>query len=153
MTKVGLGEVKPPWVVIFDPHVTSFMGGLPYDNFGQQFIASQTVPEVTMVCRALTQIYSDLLADQVCVGFLATSEHILYCLVPPEDRTTLCVYAQRIFRRERPQVFSPNLNFTAQVGLATLAWVAKTRYSTLQPAIPRGSMKVWSILPSIKFHN
>lgn len=145
MNKVGLGEVKAPWVVIYDPHVRDFMAGLPYHNFGQRFVAAPNVPEVVMVCRALTQIYSDILTDRVCVGFLATTDHILYCLVPPEDRTSLYVIGQRIWRREWSQYFEPSHNFTAQVGLATLAWLGKTRYSTPQPPIRRGSMKVWGI--------
>jgi hypothetical protein len=140
MTKVGFGEVKPSWVVTRNK-ISEFMGRLPFTNFGEQFIA---VPgqeqETLMVGRALTQIYSDLITDGLSVGFLATTEAVIYCFIPPEDRTCVNIFFHRIYRVERPWEFEPH-RFTVQVGLATLAWIAKTRYSAiyLRPYRP----KVW----------
>jgi hypothetical protein len=140
MTKVGLGEVKPSWVVT-RANVSDFMGRLPFTHFGEQFIA---VPgqeqETLMVGRALTQIYGDMITDGLSIGFLATTDVIIYCLIPPEDRTSVYLYSHRVYREDRPWEIDPT-RFTVQVGLATLAWIAKTRYSTLHPRPHR--QKVW----------
>jgi hypothetical protein len=144
MIKVGLGEVKPPWIVR-DTITTQFMNRLPIHDFGNQIVANRDQSEeVLKLCRALTQIYSDLLTDGLSVGFLTTTEFIIYCFIPPEDRTRLHIHLQRIYRAELTSESSPQPGrFTAQVGLAALAWLAKTRYRDLYDK-PSG-LKTWGM--------
>ena len=42
MVKVGVGEVKPPWVVQRNS-ISVFLGNLPYLNFGEEFIAPRSL--------------------------------------------------------------------------------------------------------------
>ena len=84
-----------------------------------------------------------MITDGLSIGFLATSDTITYCCIPPEDRTCLKICSHRIFRGECPWETRPQ-QFSVQVGLATLAWIAKRQYSAMHPR-PRG-LKVWGTL-------
>ena len=84
-----------------------------------------------------------MITDGLSIGFLATSDSITYCFIPPENRTCLKIFSQRILRAECPWEMGPQL-FTVQGGLATLAWIAKRQYSNMYPR-PEG-LKVWGTL-------
>jgi hypothetical protein len=132
MKKVGLGEIKPPWVVQRGG-IVNFMNRLPISHFGVQFIAHFTNkdhkdPAILNVGKAVTEIYSDLLTDGLSLGFLATIDSLIVCFIPPEDRTCLKVYFHPIYRQERPWEFMPGMP-TVQVSLMTLAWMGKTQFS------------------------
>ena len=140
MNEVGLGEIKPPWVVTF-ASMSNFMGRLPFANFGEEFVAApDQTDEILRFGRTLTQIYSDLLTDRLSLGFLATTEGIVYCYVPAEERTRLNIFLQQIYCVEQAWMFEPG-RFTAQVGLATLAWMAKTFFARKQSRRPK--MAIW----------
>jgi len=137
MTKVGFGEIKTPWVIRPDA-IQHFSERLPFDNFGRDYIAPEDSSEPLdyreaklNLGKAITQLYHDLLSDGLTVGFLATPDHIIYCFIPPNDRTRIEVYMSPVYREERVwnQDMPVERRFTAQVGLATLAWLGKRLYA------------------------
>jgi hypothetical protein len=145
---VGLGEIKCPWVVTPNA-IQRFMVSLPFSDFGGQFIAREpphprsSIPEAreehrqnARMGKALTQLYNDMINDGRTVGFLATTERIVYCFIPPENRRHLSIYVNTCYRAETgwgPST-SPARRFSPQVGLA--AWLASTFYSAEQPQPP-----------------
>jgi hypothetical protein len=141
MLTVGLGEVKAPWVLTRQA-LTEFMGRLPIRHFGEQFVAvTRNLPDDSVrVGKALTQIYSDLLTEGLSLGFLATTDSIIYCYIPPEDRSRLKISLHRAYRADRAWEFEPG-RFTVQTGLSTLAWLAKTRFSQRRQHPPH--LKKW----------
>ena len=142
---VGLGEVKAPWVVTRNA-IQRLMFGLPFTNFGRQFVA-RAVPsdnstehvkeeyrKDVLMGKAITQIYNDMITDGVTVGFLATTKRILYCFIPPSNRKHLSIYVNECYRQETGWGhYTPEARgFTPQVGLAALAWIGRTFYPDLQ---------------------
>jgi hypothetical protein len=97
--------------------------------------------------KAIVQTYSDMITDGRTVGFLATTDRIVYCYIPPENRTHMSIYVNTCYREERgwgPVQFTVAARrWSPQVGLATLAWLARTYYANYQPK-PDG-LKVWCI--------
>jgi len=154
MSKVGLGEVKAPWVVTSSA-IKRFVTQLPFSHFGEQFVsrpcpsrreggaAIKAHREGVRLAGALVQIFSDLVRDKRSVGFLATSEYIIYCFIPPENRGHLSIFYNRVYHLQRPwrPDTTPARCFTAQVGLATLAWVARRFYA--MDLDPPGGLKKW----------
>ena len=120
--KVGLGEVKPPWVVRTSA-VQAFLNRLRIDHFGSQFIAvTGTEDQQWNVGKGLTQIYHDLITDGLTLGFLATTDDFIFCQINQMDRKELQICHLRIERADMPRVGAP---CTVQAGLATLAWMGQ----------------------------
>ena len=150
MRKVGFGEIKTQWVLRIDA-IHRFFQRLPMEDFGRDYIAARfdgdedanTLEARINVAKAITQLYHDLIRDNLTIGFLATCQRIIYCFIPPSDRTQIQIFVCPIYREERP--WRPNmpetLHFTAQVGLATLAWLSKRFYSA--PQWHPDNLKVW----------
>jgi hypothetical protein len=120
------------------------MDRLPFINFGEDFIAPQYQnSKLLLFAQSLAQVYNGMITDGLSIWFLATSDTITYCFIPPEDRTYLKIFSRRICRGDRPWEMGPQ-QITVQVGLATLAWIAKRQYSNIYTR-PRG-LKVWTTL-------
>jgi hypothetical protein len=131
---VGLGEVKAPWVVTRTA-IQRLMIDLPFVNFGRQFVAraapsddstdqvKEEYRQHVLMGKAITQLYNDMITDGVTVGFLATTERIVYCFIPPSNRKHLSLYVNECYRQETGWGhYTPEARrFTPQVGLATLA--------------------------------
>lgn len=151
MEKVGCGEIKTPWVLRPDA-IQDLFQRIPFDNFGRDYIAPESLFEPfdsreakVNLGKAITQLYHDLLSDSLTLGFLATTDRIIYCFIPPENRSHLEVFMNPIFRQERMwnQHMPEERRFTAQVGLATLAWLGKRFYAT--PRLVPDGLKIYGI--------
>jgi hypothetical protein len=150
MRKVGFGEIKTQWVLRTDA-IHRFFQLLPMENFGSDYIGAEfegdqdanTLESRINVAKAITQLYHDLIRDNLTTGFLATCQRIIYCFIPPNDRSQIQVFACPIYREERPwrSNMPETLHFTAQVGLATLAWLSRRFYSA--PQWHPNNLKIW----------
>jgi len=156
MTPVGLGEVKTPWFVT-SSSCDLFLSELPFHSFGEEFIqalppapageSASVVHQKELLGAALVQLYSDLISAHLSVGFLATTDAIIYCCIPAQDRSRFNLCYCKIERSDRTQELEVDGTFmcTPQVGLATLAWLAKRVYSERQSK-PHG-LKRWGTNP------
>ena|SRR5579859_2193363 len=130
---------------------------MPFRNFGGDFIEGTPSPRASdderedykaavRLGSALVQLYSDLLSAKRSLGFLATLQDILYCYIPPEDRTRMNLHWGKVYRADRP--FEREVNgtcrLTPQVGLAILAWLAKKFYWK-DKDMPHG-LTIWGII-------
>lgn len=139
MLKVGLGEVRSPWILT-RRSIVHFMSRLPFTHFGEQFVGVEgQTEEILYTGKAITQLYNNLLTDRLSVGFVATPEAIIYCFIPPDNRTCLQIHYSPIWR-EIMDLVPPR--FTPQVGLATLAWFAKTHFGGKKLMAPK-NMRKW----------
>jgi hypothetical protein len=149
---VGLGAVKTPWDVTRSS-IHQFLSRMPYNNFGDDFVAVTPLPQAceTLRCEneemvrlgtALVKLYGDLLAAHLSLGFLATPDGIFYCCIP-EDRSRFNIHYCEISWADKTSELEAGETcpFTPQVGLATLAWLAKRFYGRLYKR-PRG-LQTW----------
>jgi hypothetical protein len=139
--KVGFGEVKPPWVMKTTGALT-FANRLPFDRFGEDFIANiESEDSQKNVGKGLTQLYSDLLND----GLVSASS------LPPKSFSSVALIPRivesfKFFlvvdRVDLPRNGAPS-PFTVQMGLATLAWMGRKPIFGEPTEMP-GGLALWS---------
>lgn len=142
--KVGLGEIKPPWV-LKTAGALAFTARLPFNHLGNEFVALVNQDDAQKnVAKGLVQLYSDLLTDGLSLGFLATTEVFFFCLINPLDRTEFQIFPLLVDRSDLPRngALSP---FTVQEGLATFAYMGKKPIFSAPRPRPNG-LSLWSNL-------
>ena len=141
--KIGLGEIKPPWV-LKTSGALEFANRLPFNHLGSEFLALVHHEDAQKnVAKGLVQLYSDLLTDGLSLGFLATTEIFFFCLINPLDRTEFQIFPLLVDRSDRPRNGAPS-PFTVQEGLATLAWMGRKGIFS-DPKDKPGNLSLWSI--------